>query len=73
MEDREGEEEEDDDDDVDSEDEADEKGAGKSFAQLNGTYVRAHVRAHVLTRTGGLSMRDENSKSRVVMMSNVYA
>ena len=38
MEDREGEEEDDDDNDFDSEDEADEKGAGKSFSQLNGMY-----------------------------------
>ena len=36
MEDREGEEEDDDDNDFDSEDEPDEKGAGKSFSQLNG-------------------------------------
>ena len=46
MEDREGEEEDDDDEDFDSEDEADEKGAGKSFAQLNGTYVDAFVFAY---------------------------
>jgi hypothetical protein len=58
MEDREGEEEDDDDDDVDSEDEADEKGAGKSFAQLNGTYVHKDVHIYMLTYVYGWSFNE---------------